>query len=149
MTPQMTCRDIQIMTYIRDQTVGGKAAWRVGRQLREVCEQESFYNVDLTDGTRFDWKSLILNMEKSLANTIIGKSGIYRFRFRILLNKIDANYRQKNSRFPYRHEFEIIRCDGSAIHLHYHSNGRHDDIKEVCPKDYPEYPGHVRMADAG
>ena len=108
-----------------------------------VCSNGNYYDVDLTDGMKLDWKSLLRNMDHTLANTIVGESGIQHMRFRILLNRIDSNYRNANSATPWRHVFEFIRCDGSAIHIHYHKNGSHDALKEINLQDYPDYPRNV------
>ena len=107
------------------------------------CLDGNYYDVDLTDGMKFDWKSLIRNMDHTLANRIVGESGIQHMRFRILLNRIDSNYRNANSATSWRHVFEFIRCDGSAIHIHYHKNGSHDAPKEINLQDYPDYPRNV------
>ena len=82
-------------------------------------------------------------MERELANMIVGESGIQRVRLRIMLNRIDSNYRNANPATPWRHVFEFIRCDGSAIHIHYHKNGSHDAPKEINLQDYPDYPRNV------
>ena len=82
-------------------------------------------------------------MDRTLANWIVGENGIHRMRFRILRNQIDSNYRHTDPATPWRHVFEFIRCDGSAIHIHYHKNGSYDAPREINLQDYPDYPRSV------
>ena len=128
--PLMTRPEIYLRPANHNQRVGGKAACSLSKDLRTECLDGNYYNVDLTDGMRFDWKSLIRNMDSTIANRIVGASGIQQMKFRILLNRIDSNYRNANPATPWRHVFEFIRCYGSAIHIHDHKNGTHD-----APKD--------------
>ena len=124
-----------------------KAGCSLSRDLRMECLNGNYYDVDLTDCMTFDRKSLIRNMDNRLANRIVGESGIKRMSFRILLNRIDSNYRNANPHTPCRHVFEFVRCDGIAIHMHYHKNGSHDAPMEMIYPDYlqnyPDYPRNV------
>ena len=105
---------------------GGKEANRKQRSLREQLLPEGIYEHDLTQDA-WNWRQILKALPPHVQDGVVG-AGIVRFRFRLLQNEMDPNYRGKIDSGE-RHVFQVDRVDGSAVHLHFHKNGRMDPPK--------------------
>ena len=79
-------------------------------------------DVDVTHDPQCNWRSLLRCADPAFARTIVG-SGVIRVSFRLLENVRDSNYFDGHG----MHVFEFLRADGSAMRVHYHKNGKHDE----------------------
>ena len=116
-----TFQEMQEMQPVKG--MGGKAACAKQRGLRQVCLQNGVFEIDVTE-TWPEWRALLRALPESMQRLIIG-DGIARVKFRLLEGVRDPNYAKKDS--GERHVFEILRVDTSAVHLHYHKDGKLDD----------------------
>ena len=116
------------------QGMGGKAACRKQRELRQVCLQDGVCEIDVTE-TWPEWRAVLRALPPNMQQQIIGK-GIAQVKFRLLECVRDSNYAKSDS--GERHVFEILRVDTSAVHLHYHKNGSLDDPVLVDPIVMPQ-----------
>jgi hypothetical protein len=116
------------------QGVGGRLACLKQRELRQVCLENGLFEIDVTQ-TWPQWRQVLRALPDYMQRMIIGE-GIALVKFRLLEGSRDPNYAKKDS--GERHVFEIRRVDTSAVHLHYHGNGRLDDPVLVDPNVTPQ-----------
>ena len=139
-----TLQDIANLT--PEPNMGGKAANAKQKELRKTCLDEGLWEIDVTDSWP-QWRQVLRAMNQSTMEDVIG-DGIVSVTFRLLENVQDPNYCRKKDDPGERHVFEIVRSDTSAVHLHYHSNGRLDNPPYFPPKDgssgasQPTEPNH-------
>ena len=130
--PTSTCENRTVFTLAQlNQTeqvpgFGGKAANRKQRSMREELLPRGIYDYDLTNDD-WNWKQILKALPPNVQRNVVG-AGIVRFSFRLLQNEMDPNYRGKIDSGE-RHVFQIDRADGSAVHLHFHKNGKMDAPK--------------------
>ena len=117
---------------------GGKEANRMQRSLREQLLPKGIYEYDLTQDD-WDWRQVLKALPPNVQNSVVG-AGITKFRFRLLQDVMDHNYRGKIDSGE-RHVFHVDRVDGSAVHLHFHKNGKMD-----APKVFKDVSGAVPPA---
>ena len=110
------------MTHVN--SLGGKTACQWQRRLRAECVKEGVEEKDVTHDSSYDCKHVLRSAAATFGQHVIGP-GVVRVTFRLLENERDSNYSNTDSHG--RHVFEFLRCDGSAIRLHYHSNGHTDE----------------------
>ena len=115
--------------------VGGKAACRKQRELRQQCLEDSVYEIDLTEAWP-QWREVLRALSPNIRHAIIGP-GIAAVKFRLLQGVRDPNYFRVDS--GERHVFEIVRVDTSAVHLHYHKNCKFEDPLFLEPIVTPQH----------
>ena len=119
--------------------MGAKAANEAQNRLRRRCLEDGIWTLDLTNGVEFDWRALLAALSYDTAAEILQPNGVTAFRFRILRNVIDTNYRNRTPKQPWRHVFEVETFDGHRVHLHYHSNGTADQLRWAEHGAFPYY----------
>ena len=95
---------------------GGKFAQLVQKSVRSQCLLRRELTVDLTNGSRFDWRALVAAMDADIATQVVGP-GIVRVCFRILRNRIDANQRSMDPTTHWRHVLDFEQSSGVTYHL--------------------------------
>jgi len=126
--PDLTLEQVPVLTITqlnntrRKTGFGGKEANRKQRSLREQLLPQRRYEYDLTEDD-WDWRQVLKALPPNVQESVVG-AGITKFRFRLLQDVMDHNYRKIDS--GERHVFHVDRVDGSAVHLHFHKNGKMD-----------------------
>jgi hypothetical protein len=119
--------------------MGGKAANRKQKELRALLlATDDVREMDLTE-SNFNWKAVLKSLSTPVAMDIVG-TGVCKFAFRVLPDTRDHNYIKKDS--GERHVFEVVRTDGSAVHLHYHKSGKCDQ-----PESFNRVPVEIGAAE--
>ena len=119
------------------QGMGGKRACKWQRALREECIAEDMSSKDITRDPDYDWRQLLRSADEGFAAHIIGQ-GIVQVLFVISETERDPNYSNIDGRG--RHFFEFRRADDSAMRLHYHKGGKHDEPTYVGPPGAVAHP---------
>ena len=130
------CTYQQMQEMAAKQGMGGKIACAKQRELRKKCLDASISEIDVTSSWP-EWRDVLRAMPQGQQRLIIG-DGIVQVKFRLLSDVQDPHYA-----WGPRHVFEIVRIDASAVHLHYHSNGKCDDPQIIRPR------GHAQNATGG
>ena len=108
---------------------GGKAACQKQRDLRALLLATANVREDALTVSDVDWKAVLKNLRAGVE--IVG-TGACKFTFRLLRDVRNPKYITFDSRDS--NVLEVIRTDGSAVHLHFHKNGKCDK-PEVFVKD--------------
>jgi hypothetical protein len=119
-----TCDQLKAMPSVPQHA--GKFAWAKQKELRELLLESGTYEHDLTQSD-WPWRDVIRSLPKNEHEILVGP-GVIMFTFYLVPGEIDQNYHNKTSHDSgERHVFHVRRKDNVAHHLHYHSNGTHDD----------------------
>jgi len=119
-----TCDQLKAMPNVPGHA--GKFAWAKQKELRELLLESGTYEHDLTQSD-WPWRDVIRSLPKNEHEILVGP-GVIMFTFYLVPGEIDQNYHNKTSHDSgERHVFHVRRKDNVAHHLHYHSNGTHDD----------------------
>ena len=111
-------------------SMGGRTACQWQRTLRSQCIENEVTITDVTHDPLYNWRQLLRSADPGFAGRIIDE-GIVSVLFRIIETERDSNYTNVDGHG--RHFFEFVRADGSAMRLHYHKSGRHDEPIYVGP----------------